>query len=232
MEKLVLANWKANLTLLKAEKWLTELSTQYHPVSGLRVTVAVPFPFLFDLRKQFASLPGISWTAQDVSSYPLGNYTGSVPAAWLNGQVEYVIVGHRERRKYFRETIQDVANKVSEALEENIQPILCVDLDTAQQQSASVEYDDMERLIVAYTPSDAEQLEISRSISAVGDGIEQVASLFPGASVLYGGGVNESNVAELFTLPKLTGVMVAGGCLDPHSFVKLLGNAADSLGLG
>lgn len=231
MEKLVVANWKANLSLTQAEKWLGEISNRYKPVPGIRVVLAVPFLFLVELQKQFKSLPGISWAAQDVSSFPLGNYTGSVPAAWLTDFVDYAIVGHRERRKYFRETIQDVANKASEALEEDIRPILCVDMDTARPQSAAVEFDDVERLIVGYTPSGADQLEISRSISVVADEVDKISNLFPGAPVLYGGGVNAHNVAELFALPKLLGVMVAGGCLDPNAFIKLLNNANESLGL-
>ena len=229
MKKLVVANWKANLSLLQAEKWLVEFSSGYSPVAGVRVILAVPFPFLFPLYKRFKSLPGVSWAAQDISSYPVGNYTGAVPAAWLNDLVDYALIGHRERRKYFHETIQDVANKASEAPEEDIEPILCVDLDTARQQAAAIESEDLERLIVAYTPADADQLEIARSVSATADGVRQVAALFPGCPVLYGGGVNGGNVAELFKLPQVSGVMAAGGCLDPHSFVELVRNAGESL---
>ncbi len=228
MEKIVVANWKANLTFPQAERWLAEFSTQYKPIPGVRVVLAVPFLFLPELKKQFRSLSGLSWAAQDVSSFPLGNYTGSVPAAWLTDLVDHVIVGHRERRKYLRETIQDVANKVSEALEEYIRPILCVDMDTARQQSASVEFEDVERLTVAYTPADADQHDIARNVKAVSEGIDQVAGFFPGAPVLYGGGVNLKNVAELFALPKLSGVMTAGGCLDPRAFVELLRNAGEA----
>lgn len=228
-EKLVVANWKANLSLLQAEKWLGELSERYRPVPGLRVVLAVPFPFIIPLQSQFKSLAGISWATQDVSSYPLGNYTGAVPAAWLNGLVDYALVGHRERRRYFHETIQEVANKSSEAVAEDICPILCVDMDVARQQSAALEVEEREHLIVAYTPADADHLEVARNVLSVADGVRQVASLFPGCPVLYGGGVNAGNVAELFRLPQVSGVMAAGGCLNPLSFLELLDNAARAL---
>lgn len=230
MEKFVVANWKASLTRVQAEKWLQEISSLYQPVSGLHIILAVPFPFLMNLQDQFKPWSGVSWASQDVSSYPLGNYTGSVPAAYLADIADYAIVGHRERRRYFRETIQDVANKVTESLEEEITPIVCVDLDIAGQQAASLELDDFEQIIVAYTPADAEQLEMKRRSSTVADGIAKIASLFPGAPVLYGGGVNEKNVAELFSVDELAGVMVAGGCLDPQAFVRLLRNAGEALG--
>jgi triosephosphate isomerase len=229
MDKLVVANWKANLSLPQAEKWLVAFSSGYRPATGVRVVLAVPFPFLLPLRQRFKSVPGVSWAAQDISPYPLGNYTGAVPAAWLAELVEYALIGHRERRRYFHETIQDVANKASEAIAEDIRPILCVDLDVARRQAAAIDTGDMERLLVAYTPSDAEQLEIARSRSGVADGLSRVAALFPGCPVLYGGGVNGGNVAELFRLPQVFGVMAAAACLDPLSFVELLNNAAESL---
>jgi triosephosphate isomerase len=230
-EKLVIANWKANLSLSQAEKWLGELSEKYSPIPGIQVVLAVPFPFLIPLHTRFKSLPGVSWAAQDVSSYPLGNYTGAVPAAWLNGLVDYALVGHRERRRYFHETIQEVANKSSEAIAEDICPVLCVDLDFARQQAAALETEEMEHLIVAYTPADADHLEVARNVSSVAEGVRQVASLFPECSVLYGGGVNAGNVGELISLPQVSGVMAAGGCLNPLSFLELLNNAAKSLAL-
>ena len=228
-EKVVVANWKANLSHELAKTWLQTLTENYTPLSDIKVILAAPFLFLSDLQIITGKQKGVTLAAQDVSPYPQGNYTGSVPAAWLKGIVDYVVVGHRERRKYFHETIQDVANKVTEALEEEITPIVCVDLDIARQQAAAIEPDELERIIVAYTPADAEKLEISRSLSAATEGIQKTASIFPGVPVLYGGGVNEKNVAELFSIPELAGVMAAGGCLDPKGFVRLLENAGDAI---
>lgn len=224
-EKIIVANWKANFSYSKAENWLQHVTANYSTISGLKIVIAAPDLFLFDLQKQFGREAGIAWAAQDVSSYPQGNYTGSLPAAWLQERVEYVLVGHRERRKYFHENIQDVANKITEALEEQIIPIVCLDLDIARQQAAAIGPEELSRLMVAYTPADAEQLEISRKGSTVAEGIAKMTSIFPGVPILYGGGVNENNAAELLTIPGLDGVMVAGGCLDPLAFVRLLNNA-------
>lgn len=228
-EKLVVANWKTNLSHEQAKIWLQTITEQYHPFAGIKVILAAPFPFLSELDKQFGNKIEFILAAQDVSPYPQGSYTGSVPAALLKGTVDFVLVGHRERRKYFHETVQDVANKVTEALEEEITPILCVDMDIARQQAAAIELDEIERIIVAYTPADADQLEIPRNLSTIAEDIQRIASVFPGVPVLYGGGVSEKNVAELFAVPGLAGVMVAGGCLDPQAFVRLLENAGNVL---
>ena len=230
MDKLIVANWKANLSLPQAEQWLADFGAGYTPHKGIRVVLAVPFPFLYPLREKLKTLTGISWAAQDVSPYPPGNYTGAVPAAWLNGCVDYALVGHRERRRYFHESIQEVANKISEALAEDIRPILCVERDMSRQQAAAVESADLERLRVAYTPADAEQLEIVRNISVVAEAVRHIGEIFPGCPVLYGGGVNAGNAAELLKLPQVAGVMAARGCLDPHSFIQLVRNAAESTG--
>ena len=133
-EKFVVANWKANLSHVQAQRWLQTVTAKYNPFPGFNVILAAPFPFLGDLQKEIGEEDGISLAAQDVSPYPLGNYTGSVPAAWLQGKVDFVLVGHRERRRYFHETIQEVANKVTEALEEEITPIVCIDQDIARQE--------------------------------------------------------------------------------------------------
>jgi len=230
-EKLIVANWKASLTPVQADQWLADFRNHYQPVEGLRVVLAVPHLFLADLRKRFGAMEHLSWAVQDISPFPLGSYTGSNPAAWLTGLVEYALVGHRERRRYFHETIQDVANKVSEALEEEICPIVCVNMDIARPQSAAVGFEDMERLVVAYTPDDAEQLEVARGGVRLGDDVGRISAVFPSARILYGGGVTADNVAGFFSLPQLGGVMVAGGCLDPRSFARLVENAAASLGL-
>lgn len=228
-QRIVLANWKANLSPVQAEQWLADFSSLYRPHARIRVILAVPCLSLCAVHNRCREMENVSLAVQDVSPFPLGNYTGSTPAAWLRETAEYVLVGHRERRKYFHETVQDAANKVSEAVAEEIRPILCVDRATARQQATAIEYRDMEHLVVAYTPDDAEQLEVARSVAAVAEGARQVGEAFRGCPVVYGGGVHKGNVAGLFRLDQLSGVMVAAGSIDPRAFAELLRNAADSI---
>ncbi len=230
MDKIILANWKAHLSPAGAEKWLAEFAKGYRPLPGLRVILAVPFLHLDRVRQQAARLGRVRLAAQDVSPYPPGSYTGATPAAWLAGVTEYVLIGHRERRRYFHETPQDAANKVSEAVAAGLRPILCMDRSEAGAQVAALDPAGLEQLIAAYTPADAVQLEVARSAGAIAEGAEYFSGLAGGRPVLYGGGVNADTVGELIALPQLAGVMTAAGCLDPRHFIDLLARAGEALG--
>lgn len=228
--KTVLANWKASLSPARAGEWLEEFGRLYRPFEGIRVILALPVLHLPLLGSRCQELPQVSLAVQDVSPFPQGGYTGSTPAAWLAGMVEYVLVGHRERRRYFHETVQDIANKVDEAIAEELCPILCADGETVRGQLAAISGSDLDKTVLAYTPDAAEALEVARKPSAVAEMLGRFADIGGQRPVLYGGGVDSGNVAELITLDKAAGVMCARGCLDPREFVRLLENARQALG--
>lgn len=228
-DKIVLANWKAHLSPEKTEQWLTDFGGDYKPLAGIQVILAVPSINLEKLQKKCSRMKNVHLAGQDISPFPQGGYTGAVPASWLSGLVEYVLVGHRERRRYFRETVQDVANKVREAVSAGLAPVVCLDRELLGRQIAAIETSDLDQLIAAYTPDDAESLELAGSAQSVADFAELFSERLRGCPLLYGGGVNEKNVAELISLPQLSGVMTASACLDPHNFLVLLNNAADAL---
>ncbi|GBE13878.1 triosephosphate isomerase [bacterium BMS3Bbin14] len=230
MEKIVLANWKAHLSPAGAEEWLADFAKGYQPLPGLRVILAVPFLHLDRVRHQAARLDRVYLAAQDVSPYPPGSYTGATPAAWLAGLAEYVLIGHRERRRYFHETTQDAANKVNEAVAAGLRPILCMDRNEAGAQVAALDLAGLEQVVLAYTPADAVQLEVARSAGAIAGAAEYFSGLSGGRPVLYGGGVNADTVGDLIALPRLAGVMTAAGCLDPRHFIDLLVRAGEALG--
>jgi triosephosphate isomerase len=225
MQKFILANWKANLSPAKALQWLTDFKSKYQPNPRLQVVLTPSFLHLPLLVDTFTAADHVSWAAQDVSPYPPGSYTGAIPAAWLKGLADFVLIGHRERRRYFHENVQDIANKAKEAVSAGVKPILCMNREVAGPQIAALDSMDLEKMILAYTPYDADALERAGSLHAVSDTAAYFAKLSGGCPVLYGGGVNAGNVADFLASPHLAGVMTAAGSLDPGDFITLLANA-------
>lgn len=126
---LIVANWKANKTIDEATQWLKEVeSIKYQVLSNLELIICPPFTLLYHLKLLITNsqLP-ITLAAQDVSPFPDGAYTGEVSARMLKDLgVKYVLIGHSERRKYFKEDEAILANKVREALDVGLTPIFCV----------------------------------------------------------------------------------------------------------
>jgi triosephosphate isomerase len=226
MNRIVLANWKAHVSPANGGKWLADFLGNYQAVDGIEVILAVPVVCLQKLSEQLMAIDGVQLASQQVSSYPSGNYTGSTPASWLKGLAAYVLTGHREQRRYFHLTLQDVANQVTEAVSAGLKPILCLERKDAPQQIAALDQNVRESVVMAYTPSDAEQLEIAQSEGIIIETVEYFSALSGGRPVLYGGGVQEDNAGYLMSLPGVSGIMAGRGCLDPTSFAALVRKVA------
>ncbi len=220
MKQLIVANWKANIPLEQAEDWVQTLRDHCHYRENRETVLAVPFLHMERIFSRVNNLPGISLAAQGVSPYPPGSYTGATPASWLRDMVQYALVGHRERRKYFHETIQDVAAQVRECVGVGIRPILCLDDDIIAGMRAALDSEELEEVICAYTPDSAEALETAHDIDGIKAGIARVRKHFINRPVLYGGGVNDENVEEILALPEVSGVLLGRVCLDAERFIR------------
>lgn len=222
MKKMVLANWKASLSPEKARQWCDTFAGVYRPRTDVEVIIAVPSLWLEQIAKWAQPLAGVSLAAQGISSYPQGSYTGSIPAAWLRGLARYTLIGHRERRRYFHETTQDVARQAYESLAEELQPIVCIDKDQLTSQAAAMAAEELKRLIWAYTPETPATLEMARSEADILAMLPQIARKTDNRPVLYGGGVTLENAASLWRLTGLSGIMLGKGCLDGAAFATLV----------
>ena len=166
--------------------------------------------------------------AQDVSSFPFGSYTGAVTAEMLRGVVDYAIVGHSERRRWFHETNQDVANKVRETLAVGITPIVCVDQPYARAQFAALSDHELQEIIIGYGPVEAVGVDIDPSPQRIRETIAQLQAVAPDNAILYGGSVNRDNAGDYMKTPGLSGLMAATASLEPEEFADICGQVAES----
>jgi triosephosphate isomerase len=229
MTKYLLANWKSHKTLAEAESWLSEFLRLYRPAPQLKVIIApaaIHLAPLWQLLQKHGAPPRLSLAIQDLSPFPLGSYTGAVAAPMVRDLVEFAILGHSERRRYFNETNLDVANKVSEAGAVGIQPIVCIDEPYARAQLAAIDEEDLPGLLIGYGPVEAIGIASPQSPEMVGQAIAEIQALAPHAPILYGGSINASNAADYLGLTGVAGLMVGTASLDAEEFARICAIAA------
>ncbi|MEP7319984.1 MAG: triose-phosphate isomerase, partial [Panacibacter sp.] len=126
-KQIAAANWKMNLTLEQGETLLDEIIAKPHQLSAHQQAVfAVPFPYLTMAQQKVAGKQNVYIAAQNCYSKKSGAYTGETSVEMLQSiGVSVVVIGHSERREYFYESNQLLADKVNICLEYNITPIFC-----------------------------------------------------------------------------------------------------------
>lgn len=151
--KYLIANWKSNFTPQEATHWIQTVSknqTTHHPKLK---TVICPAHIHLSLFK--SKMPSQALGAQTISPYPDGTYTGATSARMLQKLVQFAILGHSERRQYFHETNQIVANQTIQALENKITPIISIREKNWRGQLAHFNPDQIKKIILMYEPPDA-----------------------------------------------------------------------------
>lgn len=221
--RFVVANWKCHKNLAEAKLWFEAFATAYTPADNLNVVIAPTFLCLPGLAEyvKTLSLERVYLAAQDVSPFPRGGYTGEISADMLKGLVDYVIVGHSERRRYFHETSQQVCNKVSEVIEAGLIPLICVDSSYAMSQLTVLNELETKKVLIAYGPEDALQFNIPQSVDKVGEVVGFIEEVHPGYPVLYGGALSAGTAAEYGAIDKVSGLFVGGASLDGARFAEL-----------
>lgn len=253
--KIVAGNWKMNKTFQEAEDLLAELADSLkEEQEDQDVEVIVCPPYLYvemahDLSSDEEDETQVYYSVgvQDVSEHDKGAYTGEVSAAMLSSMdVEYCIVGHSERRKYFGETDAQVARKVEQLLQNEITPIVCCG-EQSEDREAGKQFEvigrqlkeglfnlkplDFSRLIIAYEPvwaigtGKTATPEQAQEIHAWIRGLiqeqygKEIARVVP---ILYGGSCNAKTAKDLFAQPDIDGGLIGGASLNADDFIAII----------
>ena len=247
-KQIAAANWKMNLTYDQGKQLLDDiLNVKISGKANHLVIFAVPFPYLIMAKTEVAERNDYAAAAQNCSYKKSGAYTGDVSAEMLYSiGIEYCVVGHSERREYYKETDEMLAEKIDLLLNQKITPLFCcgepLDIRKAEGQNQFVETqlqkslfhlsaEQVSRLVIAYEPiwaigtgqtaSTAQAQEMHAFIRYILEkqyGKEVAESI----SILYGGSVKGSNAAELFASPDVDGGLVGGASLVAQDFVQII----------
>jgi len=230
MKFLLLANFKSHKTTAEVKSWFETVAPVAQKYQDkMSIIVAPSFPHLpIATGIQGFRDSGILLCSQDVSPFPPGAYTGAVNATQLKDLgVTHALVGHSERRRFFHETHQEIANKVTNLVEVGLTPAVCLSAEDISPQFAALDDSTQNQCIYCFEPP----ADIGGTVAAPADLIMQNVDAirhFTTAPVLYGGSVTPDNVRSLLGL-KLDGLLVATASLDPVNFNRIIETVANEL---
>ncbi|MBR4218582.1 MAG: triose-phosphate isomerase [Bacteroidales bacterium] len=245
--KLVIGNWKMNETFDEAQDLIINIAESLEKLTlETEVVMCPPFPYL-ELATDHAEENDFHAGAQNCSEYEKGAYTGEVSAKMLASLgVEFCIVGHSERRKYFNESNQTIAAKVDRLLEEGLVPVVCCGEQLEDRKADNhfkvvekqiteslfhLDQEQFEQVVIAYepvwaigtgetaTPQQAEDMHaFIRSLVEKKYGTETAYNTY----ILYGGSCNAKNALDLFAQEDVDGGLIGGASLKAEDFVTII----------
>lgn len=240
--KVIAGNWKMNVLPGEALEFVNNLAPIVKDTKN-EVIICVPFTDLFYTLLAVQET-NIHVGAQNMHWKESGAYTGEISPDMLKCiNVEYVIIGHSERRQYFNETDETVNLKVKSALEHGLKPIVCVGESLEQKEAENTEkiitsqvakalegltLDDLSNTIIAYEPiwaigtgKTATAEDANNSIKAIRNKIKELFNT-DDVTILYGGSVKPENAKELFSMSDIDGGLVGGASIKAETFGKIV----------
>ncbi len=196
-KSLIVGNWKMHHNVHNASLLLHKLEKE---VKSHTTVETVLCPTVLGLQSLSLQINHRKFKlgAQNCYWRDEGAYTGEVSASQLRGLVDYVLVGHSERRYVFGELDKDIRHKVQAVVRNNMKPILCVGETTAQ--------------------------DVERVATMIHDQIEALYGAKPASNVriLYGGSVSDENADQYLGIDRIDGLLVGGASLNAHAFAKIV----------
>lgn len=240
--KVIAGNWKMNMLPNEAIDFINTLAPNVKDTKNETI-LCVPYTDLF-YSLLTVQETNIHIGAQNMHWEENGAYTGEVAPEMLKCiNVEYIIIGHSERRQYFNETDETVNKKIKSALKHELKPIVCVGETLEQRENGEAEevvtmqilkaleeltVEDLQNIIIAYEPIWA----IGTGKTATSEDANNMCKIIrekikekfqsDDITILYGGSVKSANAKELFTMSDIDGGLVGGASLKVDEFSKIV----------
>ena len=245
-KKIIAGNWKMNKTVKEAVLLVKDLKKLVKDVKDKEIVVCPPFTSLQSVSMEIKK-SNIKLGAQNIYHEKQGAFTGEISPSMLKDiGVEYVIIGHSERRHILNESNELINKKILSALENNLKPIFCVGETLEERESnktedvvkkqmkeglKNVRNEQMNNIVIAYEPiwaigtgknaapeqAEAAHIFIRNMLKVMFN--EKIAKE---TRILYGGSVNPNNIKGLIKEDNIDGALVGGASLDAKSFSELV----------
>ncbi|MEO0203109.1 MAG: triose-phosphate isomerase [candidate division WOR-3 bacterium] len=228
--KIIAGNWKMNLSLNEAIDLANSIKSSYK-----NEIILFP-PSIYVLKvKEIVKAKNIKVGVQNIFYEDFGAFTGEISAIMVkSSNLDYVLIGHSERRKYFLESDEVINKKLKKAIDYNLNVILCVgetlderrnnkafDVVKLQVLRAIENLNNLNNLKIAYEPVWAIGTGINATPEQANE-IHQFIKEIVNVPVLYGGSVNENNAYELLSQKFIDGLLIGGASLKSSSFNKII----------
>lgn len=240
---IIAGNWKMNKTIAEGVKFIEAIKEDVKG-TDVEVVICAPATLLKDL-KIAAEGTNIKIGAQNMHYEESGAFTGELAPAMLKEiNVDFVVIGHSERREYYNETDETVNLKVKKALEVGIAPIMCCGETLEQRENGTTKdvikaqivkglagVERVQDVVIAYEPIWAIGTGKTATSEQANDVIasirEVVADLYSSevseeVRIQYGGSVKPANVEDIMNQSDIDGALVGGASLQPESFTQLV----------
>ena len=243
-KNIVAGNWKMNLKRDEGLDLINDVINLLPSDNKVEVVFAPSFIHLYKANKMCLNLDKVNTASQNVSKEERGAFTGEISAEIIrSANVKYTIIGHSERREYFKETNEDLKQKVDVSLENNLEVIFCCgeSLDQREEQvhfnwlkiqiSESLFHlssDDFRKIIIAYEPVWSIGSGIVPSRNELEKNIKNIKKILKqfkfknSVKILYGGSVNSKNANEISKIDGIGGLLVGGASLNSKKFVDII----------
>lgn len=241
--KFFMANWKMHKTVQESLEFLKDFIPSVQGISDREIGIAPAFVCIDSMSKALRDTD-IKVGAQNVFYENKGAYTGEVSPVMLKDlNVDYVIIGHSERRKYFHETDEIINLKIKATMSENLNVIFCIG-ETLEERESEKTFDVLKKqiekglkniekynsLVLAYEPvwaigtgKVASEFQIEEAHAFIRNRLKDIYSdKADRIRILYGGSVSPENIHPIMNIANVDGVLVGGASLDPEKFLKII----------